>query len=152
MTLCRSWSHCAVSVGVCAILLPACGREDGALAEEAARYQLTSVGGQPLPHVAYTSADRPCSGGLRAGRYELAARRWIAVDTLFERCTDSASDSSWVRTDSGTFSLRGDTIQFENPAAGPGEAQIVLLGLLRGDTLTAWGSDLDGGDYIYIRR
>ena len=114
-------------------------------------YHLVSIGGERLPYEMWRSADRPCASWLRAGRYELAADTWAAIDTLVERCADRTAEpeSSWVRRDTGVYRMRGDTIQFEVIAPGPGEPKVVLLGLLRGDTLTAWGSDLDGGDFVY---
>jgi hypothetical protein len=50
--------------------------------------------------------------------------------------------------------MHADTILFENPAANLklGEARVVLMGLLRNDTLTAWGSEEDGGDLVFVRR
>jgi len=136
-----------------ALLPPACARPDRPREDATASYRLVSVGGRPLPHASYSTVNgRPCTGGQRGGSYELSGARWVSADTLYERCADaSGRDSVWVRRDSGAFSMRGDTIQFENPAPRPGEARVELLGLLRGDTLTAWGSGEEGGDHVYVR-
>jgi len=153
MLNCVLRSRFTTIASVIAALVLACARPEQPQESRAATYVLASIGGRPLPYVPDSSADGRCVGGLRASHYALAARQWTSVDTLFERCAVRAEpDSTWTRKDSGTFALRGDTIQFENPTAGPGEARVVLLGLLRGDTLTAWGSDLDGGEYVYVRE
>ena len=115
-------------------------------------YRLVTVGGQQLPYGADSSFDRPCVRGLRAMEYQLVDDRWVAVYTQFERCADHPEqpESRWVLRDTGVFVLRGDTIQFEAVAPNAYEPRILLLGLLRGDTLTTWGSDLDGGDYVFV--
>ena len=115
-------------------------------------YRLVTVGGQQLPYGADSSFDPPCVRGLRAMEYQLVDDRWVAAYTQFERCADRSEqpESTWVLRDTGVFVLRGDTIQFEAVAPKAYEPRILLLGLLRGDTLTAWGSDLDGGDYVFV--
>ena len=126
----------------------ACSRAERSPSDAGALYQLVTVGGRPL--------STQCSDEeLRASRYELSGSAWIAVDTVFKDCTDSLRpEYTRVRRDSGVFFLRGDTIHFENPAANLklGEAREVLMGLLRNDTLIAWGSEEDGGDYVFVRR
>jgi hypothetical protein len=134
-------------VALAAITL-ACARVESSPGNGVALYRLISVGGHP---VATQCSDEE----LRASRYELSANRWVIVDTVFKDCTDSLRPAyTRVRSDSGVFSLHGDTIVFENPAANLklGEARVVLMGLLRNDTLTTWGSKEDGGDYIFVRR
>ena len=131
-----------------ALLIVACSRNKGLSSDQVTVYHLVSIGGQVL--------NQACANEeLRASRYELSGSFWIAIDTVFKDCTDSLrSEYTRVRRDSGVFSLRGDTIQFENPAANLelGEARVVLMGLLRGDTLTAWGSDEDGGNHVFVRH
>ena len=129
-------------------LLFACSRSEGSESDPVIVYQLASVGGRPL--------SVKCSDEeLRASRYEISGSHWLSVDTVFKDCTDSLRpEFTRTRQDSGVFWLHGDTIHFVNPAANVklGEASEVLMGLLRKDTLVAWGSDEDGGDYVYVRR
>jgi hypothetical protein len=53
--------------------------------------------------------------------------------------------------DSGTFTLRVDTVAFFVADTMIGVHGNVENGLLRNDSLTLWGSDLDGGDYLYLK-
>ena len=129
-------------------LLWACSHSEQSKGDQVVVYQLATVGGRPL--------SAKCSDEeLRAGRYEISGSHWLSVDTVFKDCTDSLRpEFTRTREDSGTFWLNGDTIHFVNPAANIklGEASEVLMGLLRKDTLVAWGSEEDGGDYVYVRR
>jgi hypothetical protein len=135
----------SAAAGFAAIIF-ACSHAERQLGDPIASYELVSVSGKPIAQA--------CSNEeLRSSRYELSGSRWLAVDTVFKDCTDSLRpEYTRVRQDSGVFSLRGDTIQFENPHPKLHEARVVLKGLLRGDTLTVWGSDEDGGDDVFVRR
>jgi hypothetical protein len=54
--------------------------------------------------------------------------------------------------DSGTFTMKGDTIQMRVSDVRIGVKGLVNLGLLRGDTLLIWGdSEEGGGNYLYLK-
>lgn len=47
--------------------------------------------------------------------------------------------------------MRGDTIEFFVADTTIGVKGLVNRGLVRTDTLIVWGSDLDGGDYVFVQ-
>jgi len=133
---------------VLASLCLACARPSAESPPVSGRYVLRSIGGTPLAPGDSASAcrDRP-----RGGSYVLAGTRWTSVDTIGP-CPAADRFGAIVRTDSGTFQLRGDTIALSVGDRRIGEGGVVGLGLLRRDTLVFWGSDFDGGDYVYVRE
>lgn len=109
---------------------------------------LVSIGGAQLRTRA--AASRECDETPFYGRYELSSGTWSNVDSVFASCAAGAEATSM--SSSGRFVMRADTIDLFVPDTNVGVRGLVQRGLLRGDTLTLWNSDLDGGDYKYVRR
>jgi hypothetical protein len=137
-----------VALPAVTVLCLACGRSGSDSRPASARYVLRSIGGQPLRAGDSGSA---CQDQPRGGAYVLTGARWAHVDTVGP-CLAADRFDAVVRRDSGTFQLRGDTIALSVADRQIGEEGLVGLGLLRGDTLVLWGSDVDGGDYVYVRE
>jgi hypothetical protein len=115
------------------------------------QFVLASVGGQAVPSRARAKAS--CSETPFASWYLLESTSWKSADSVFVGCGERGRESSAIAVNgAGTFVLRGDTINFVVPDSTVGQRGLVGRGLLRGDTLTIWASDLDGGDYLYLRR
>jgi len=125
--------------------------EKGTLQGVRERYQLLRIGGtSPLMHrqQALSSCDlRPFHAW-----YAIESGQWASGDSVFVNCGDSPIDTSPnFRLTSGTYKLQGDTIDFFVRDSTIGVRGLVNRGLLRHDTLLIWGSDMDGGDYIFVR-
>ena len=111
-------------------------------------YTLRLIGSSPASVVASDSAhcDVPFSS-----QYQFVSRRWQNLDSISvsQRC---GSEGLVVRSDSGHFKARGDTIDLFVADTAIGEKGRVAVGFLRGDTLVFLGSDVEPGDWIYVRR
>lgn len=85
-------------------------------------------------------------------RYEFRDSTWISVDSLLSPCVGAAARIAQAITASGHFVTRGDSLDFFVRESRIGQNGLVGRGVIRGDTLVLWNSDLDGGDYTYMRR
>ena len=113
-------------------------------------YQLVRIGGAALSSPA--QALRACDLRPYYGWYELEASRWQSGDSAFVGCGNQPRDTNArFTTATGSFRLRADTIEFLADDTTVGDKGVVNRGRLRADTLTIWGSDLDGGDYVFVR-
>src|SRR5690606_37587061 len=87
-------------------------------------------------------------------QYRFDDRRWRSLDStpLTSRCSSLADASYWqsVRSESGPFQVTGDTIALF-ATSGAVAATPVLLGRVIGDTIIFWGSDVEPGDWLYVR-
>jgi len=124
--------------------------DTAALEKSADRYELVSTGGRPLPTRAEAKAT--CNETPFTASHTLQGNRWIFDDSVFS-CIEPNPDGSPVGDlDSGTFTMKGDTIQMRVSDVRVGVKGLVNLGLLRGDTLLIWGDSEEGvGDYLYLK-
>lgn len=99
-----------------------------------------------------TEALRRCDDRPFFSRYLLRESTWSSVDSVLSPCATAAQRVAQAIISSGHFVARGDTLDFYVPDARIGERGLVERGIVYGDTLLLWGSDLDGGDYTYVRK
>jgi hypothetical protein len=120
--------------------------------EDSARqsYRLVSVGGEALPTRAQ-AATEGCSERPYYSEYVLTTGQWRVTDSAFVNCERADMAAPLVRRDSGTYRLVADTISLFVADTMIGAKGLVLMGLFRDDSLVLWGSDLDGGNYLYVR-
>lgn len=113
-------------------------------------YQLSRIGGAAVQSRA--QALRSCNLQPYYSSYRLSAGQWGSGDSVFVQCGSSPVDTvPMFRADSGTYEMRGDTIEFFVADTTIGVKGLVNRGLVRTDTLIVWGSDLDGGDYVFVQ-
>ncbi len=114
-------------------------------------FVLVKVGDRPLQ--SRDEARSACSQIPFSSLYVLGDGQWRSMDTVFTGCgkPEHGPEPSAV-TGTGRFVMRGDTIDFFVPDSAIGQRGLVGRGILRGDSLLLWESDLDGGDYLYLRR
>jgi len=113
-------------------------------------FHLSRIGSSEL--LSREQSLRTCNLRPFHGWYALNSGRWESGDSVFVNCDGSPIDSTPVfQTESGTYRLHGDTIDFFVPDTNVGVRGLVNRGLLRQNTLLIWGSDMDGGDYTFIR-
>ena len=116
-----------------------------------AYYVLITVGGRPLE--TREQAQASCREIPFVSWYVLEADRWRTTDSVFTDCDKPLHDRRAVaRTGEGTLSTLRDTITFSVSDTTIGVRGVVGRGMVQGDTLTVWESDLDGGDHVYVKR
>jgi hypothetical protein len=116
-----------------------------------ASYVLVSIDRQPLQSREQASAT--CSQLPFSSWYVLDGQEWKSTDSVFTRCGERGRAPAAVAvTTGGSFTMRGDTVDFFVSDTTIGERGLVGRGLLHGDTLVSWGGDLDGGDYLYVKQ
>ena len=93
-----------------------------------------------------------------SSHYRFVDGTWHHVDTMStpQRCLDQAApdfrqEISRPRHDSGFYRVRGDTLELHVTDKSIGVRGLVGLGFLRGDTLVFFGSDVEPGDWIFVR-
>jgi hypothetical protein len=124
--------------------------DTAALGELADRYELVSMGGRPVPTRAEARAT--CDGPPFTSAYTLQLNRWSYDDSVFSCGGLSPDGASVGDVDSGTFTMKGDTIQMRVSDVRIGVKGLVNLGRLRGDTLLIWGDSEEGdGDHLYLK-
>jgi len=140
-----------ISLLTCVMLGLSCGRSD-ATADDAkvGVYELALVDAGPLRD--WSQAEARCDDLPFFSRYVLNGSVWTSLDSAFAPCEAGAQREVLTVGSTGTFRLRGDSIDFFVGDSRIGESGLVLRGLLRLDTLHIWTTDLDGGEYRYIRR
>jgi hypothetical protein len=116
--------------------------------EESRTFALVSIGDRPPRQAA---ADDPCNRPFD-GRFTISGEKWRSVHSVPARCVGPGADGDTLRENTGIIQFRGDTLDLFVADQRIGEQGLVQRGILRGDTLILWGSDLDGGDYVYVRR
>ncbi len=129
--------HSTIRLGVVLVVL-ACKDSrtqaeigDGAaLGNLADRYELVSTGGRPVPTRAEAKAT--CNETPFTASYTLQANRWSIDDSAFSCIELNPDGSPVVDLDSGTFTMKGDTIQMSVSDVRIGVKGLVNLGLLRG--------------------
>lgn len=115
------------------------------------QFRLSLIDGVPLQ--TREQSRRSCNLRPFHGWYILGAGSWSSGDSIFPYCESGAIDSfPYFRSGSGTYRLSGDTIEFFVTDTSVGVRGLVNSGLLHPDTLRIWGSDLDGGDYVFVRN
>ncbi len=125
-------------------------RTNGAL-EAASAFELVTIGGRPILSRAETPAD--CGDRPYYSRFVLNDDRWSSTDSTYAGCgATGASLGPIVRHDSGSFRIVADTLNLYTSDTTVGVRGLVLRGRLAADTLILWGTDYDGGDYLYTRR
>lgn len=125
--------------------------ETAAPGELADRYELVSMGGRPVPTRAKARAK--CDATPFISSYSLQGNRWNNYDSAFFCGWAGIIDGSLEGdVDSGTFTMKGDTIQMRVSDVRIGVKGLVNLGLLRGDTLLIFGDSEEGyGDQLYLK-
>ena len=118
-------------------------------------YELALVGTRTPREVA--AADH-CFTPTSAA-FAFRSGRWVSSDTyaFSPKCRSEMTDEArkeleGVRTDSGHYRLFGDTVRLFVSDTTIGERGLVNVGFRRGDTLLFLGSDMEPGDWFYVRR
>jgi hypothetical protein len=108
-------------------------------------YDLVAIDSVPLTKWRGPSEcfDVPAMSVQRFG-----GNRWTSRDSARP---GSQCPADVVRTHSGHFSLTGDTIDLFVDDTLIGVKGLIDRGLVRGDTITYWGADLDAGNFVYVR-
>lgn len=151
----RLWVICAVA---CSTL--SCSKSsqpDAAAAGEGARaerlggsvYVLTSIG---TAKVSRAAAEARCDDLPFFGEFVLSDSGWTSRDSSLTSCDESAPRTAVVTEGAGRFTVDADTLNFFVNDSRIGVDGLVQRALRRGDSLVVWNSDLDGGDYLYLRR
>jgi hypothetical protein len=118
-------------------------------------YSLVLIGARTPATVAADTTDCfiPVTSQLR-----LADNTWSRRDSipLPQRCLDQVAleaqkDLKSVSADSGHFVLRGDTLDIFVADTTVGERGLINRGFFRGDTLLFLGTDVEPGDWFYLR-
>jgi hypothetical protein len=114
------------------------------------RYELVSTGGRPVPTRAEAKAT--CNETPFTSSFTLQGNRWNIDDSVFSCGGLNPHESPIGDVDSGTFTMKGDTIQMRVSDVRIGVKGLVNLGLLRGDTMLIWGdSEEGGGNDLYLK-
>ncbi len=136
---------------ICTVLGLGCLRtERPTTAALAGTFELVRIGADEVR--GRESSERRCDERPFYSRYEFTDSTWVSIDSLLAPCAGSVARAVQVISLAGHFQTRGDTVDFYVADARIGERGLVLRGVLNGDTLLLWASDLDGGDYAYARR
>jgi hypothetical protein len=108
-------------------------------------YRLVAIDSVPL---GAWPVPTDCFEVPAASVHRFAGSRWVSHDTARRgpKCPDEN-----VRSDSGHFRVIADILELFVDDRAIGVDGLILRGLIRGDTLTYWGADLDAGDYVYVR-
>jgi hypothetical protein len=114
----------------------------------ARRFLLARIGREPVDRKA---AATRCEQRPFYSRYELGDLSWTAVDSMFWPCGAPSDRKVVAQPSGGRLVLRGDTLDFFVTDTTIGVKGLVGSGILRTDTLILWNSDLDGGNYTYVR-
>lgn len=140
-----------LSLLTCAMLGLSCGRSDATVDDaKVGVFELALVDTGPL--LDRSQAEARCDDLPFFSRYELNGSDWTSLDSALGPCEAGAQREVLTVASTETFRLRGDSIDFFVGDSRIGENGLVLRGLLRLDTLLIWTTDLDGGEYRYIRR
>ena len=119
-------------------------------------YDLVLIGSRSPLEVA--SDTNQCFTPI-AGRFRFTGAKWTSSDSISAppRCVAQVAnelqkEARAILIDSGHFVRRGDTLDLFVADTMIGERGLVNRGFVRGDTLVFLGSDVEPGDWIYVRK
>ena len=117
--------------------------------EDSSVFVLASIGGQD---VSRSAAQSRCDDLPFYGQFVLLDSAWTSRDSSFSSCDDSEPREVVVTEGAGRLAVSSDTLDFFVSDSRIGASGLVQRAQRRGDSLLVWNSDLDGGDYMYLRR
>jgi hypothetical protein len=128
------------------IALAACGEAKiQTVAAPSGDYRLVAIDSVPLDA---WPVPTDCFEVPAASIHQFSGSRWVSHDTA-RRGPKCPGEN--VRIDSGHFRVVADTLELFVDDRRIGVDGLILRGLIRGDTVTYWGADLDPGAHVYVR-
>lgn len=115
------------------------------------RYALVTLAGKDPADLSFANLCEVPTASV----YVFTERRWWLRDSLPIRsgCAAEVDSSAWaeLRTDSGYFDMKGDSVLLFVADKNVGLQGFIGYLIIAQDTLISPQSELDPGDYVYVR-
>ena len=112
-------------------------------------YRLVAIGDTALGD--YRRAAE-CFEIPAASMYTFVGQQWHSTDTARRMPACLTAGQTATRADSGFYQLVRDTLRLFVADTMTGAKGLVWLGTIKKDTIRFLGSELDPGDFVYVRQ